>query len=253
VIGATAADAAALLQVLAGYDERDPTSSRMPVPDYTPGPVELPSLRLGVPGEGHLRGAEPEVIAAFSATLDRLRASGVELREVELPSPAQMREIHWVIVVSEAATLHLADYPDRIDGYGEPLRNVIAAGAETSAREYLAARWAREGLALTVTEALRGVDALALPTMPIAPPHVGQTEVEVWGRTEDATAAMISLTSVFNHTGHPAIALPAGEDERGLPFSLQLAGPHFEETRLLSLAATLEPLFATSRTDAAAT
>jgi aspartyl-tRNA(Asn)/glutamyl-tRNA(Gln) amidotransferase subunit A len=91
-----------------------------------------------------------------------------------------------------------------------------------------------------VDRALEGLDALLLPALPIGAPPIGAASVEVDGSREPVRAMMLRLTQLFNITGHPAIALPCGRGEDGLPRSLQLVGHRGGTERLLSVAAAVE-------------
>ena len=91
-----------------------------------------------------------------------------------------------------------------------------------------------------VDRALERCDALLLPSLPIPAPPVGATTVDVGDADMPVRAAMLSRTQLFNITGHPAIALPAGRGTDGLPRSLQLVGPNGRTARLLDIAAALE-------------
>ena len=89
---------------------------------------------------------------------------------------------------------------------------------------------------------MRGCDALLLPTLPIPAPPIGAATVDVDGQKEPVRAVMLRLTQLFNMTGHPAIALPAGRTRDGWPVSLQLVGAPNDTGGLLELAAAVEPI-----------
>ena len=83
------------------------------------------------------------------------------------------------------------------------------------AEDYVRAMCLRAALTRDVDRALQGCDALLLPTLPIPAPPLGAATVDVDGRTQPVRAAMLRLTQLFNMTGHPAIALPAGRRAMG--------------------------------------
>jgi aspartyl-tRNA(Asn)/glutamyl-tRNA(Gln) amidotransferase subunit A len=92
----------------------------------------------------------------------------------------------------------------------------------------------------SVDEAMKGCDALLLPTQPCPAPVLGAETVDIDGTAEPVRAAMLRLTQLFNITGHPAIAIPAGTTGDGWPVSVQLVGPHGTTARLLEIASTVE-------------
>jgi aspartyl-tRNA(Asn)/glutamyl-tRNA(Gln) amidotransferase subunit A len=93
-----------------------------------------------------------------------------------------------------------------------------------------------------VDRALERCDALLLPTMPIPAPRIGAATIDVDGVQAPVRATMLSRTQLFNITGHPAIALPAGKGPEGLPRSIQVVGHRGRTERLLDIAAALEEI-----------
>src|SRR5204863_5440699 len=108
------------------------------------------------------------------------------------------------------------------------------------AEDYVRAQDIREALRRAVDAALEGCDVLALPTVPIPAPLIGQVSVEVGGAKQPVRALMLRLTQLFNLTGHPAISLPCGMTSAGLPCGLQLVGKIGATEALLAVAASVE-------------
>jgi aspartyl-tRNA(Asn)/glutamyl-tRNA(Gln) amidotransferase subunit A len=109
------------------------------------------------------------------------------------------------------------------------------------AEDYVRAMHLREVLRTAVNETLKSCDALLLPAQPIPAPELGATTVDVDGSREPVRALMLRLTQLFNITGHPAIAIPAGTSEDGWPVGMQLVGHTDATSQLLDIAATVEP------------
>ena len=116
----------------------------------------------------------------------------------------------------------------------------LEMGRYVLAEDYVRAMRLRESLAGEVDRALRGCDALLLPALSIPAPAIGASTVEVGGQSQPVRAAMLKLTQLFNMTGHPAIAIPAGVGADGLPRGLQLVGHRGRSERLLDIAAAVE-------------
>jgi len=115
-------------------------------------------------------------------------------------------------------------------------------GRYVLAEDYVRGLRIRDELVKRVDRALDGCDALLLPALAIPAPHIGATTVDVEGTTQPVRAAMLKLTQLFNMTGHPAIAIPAGDGTDGLPRGLQLVGHRGRTARLLEIAVAVELL-----------
>jgi aspartyl-tRNA(Asn)/glutamyl-tRNA(Gln) amidotransferase subunit A len=107
--------------------------------------------------------------------------------------------------------------------------------------DYVRALHLGDLLRADVDRAVSRVDALLLPTLPITAPPLGAASVDVDGTQLPVRAVMLKLTQLFNITGHPAIAIPAGASADGWPVSMQLVGRRNETGRLLDVAAAVEP------------
>jgi aspartyl-tRNA(Asn)/glutamyl-tRNA(Gln) amidotransferase subunit A len=110
------------------------------------------------------------------------------------------------------------------------------------AEDYVRAMRLRIHLRAAVDRALERCDGLLLPALPIPAPPIGATTVNVGETDMPVRAAMLSRTQLFNITGHPAVALPAGRAADGLPRGLQVVGQYGRTARLLEVAAALEPI-----------
>jgi aspartyl-tRNA(Asn)/glutamyl-tRNA(Gln) amidotransferase subunit A len=223
----TVEDCAYQLQALAGHDPLDPASSRAPVADYL-APLGRPirGLTVGVPSRDFfLEGADPEVAAAFEASLVTLRGLGADVRDVAIPhiwdSPSFM-----VILASEAFAYHERDLRERPELYGELLRDRLLHGGLYTSAEYVQAMRLRERLRREMLEALGTVDLLATPTAPKPAP--------TFAAAYDTSVGFPRANMPpFNLSGLPALALPVGFTRAGLPVSLQLAGRPFDEATVL--------------------
>src|SRR5262249_18352504 len=112
------------------------------------------------------------------------------------------------------------------------------------AEDYVRAIEARDWFRREVDLALRGNDALVLPTLPIPAPILGARTVRIGANDEPVRNVMLRLTQLFNLTGHPAIPPPGGKTPAGLPYGLQLVGTRMQTENLLSVAKTIETILA---------
>jgi len=178
----------------------------------------------------------PEVRAAISRALGRLRAAGWELRELTAPwlaSLAEWSEVLSVIVAREAAAVHRGRDTSR---YAEGTRGLLEFGAGVGDEQYERALARRAVLTAAIDESLAGVDVLAGPTVGFQAPE----EDPPFGVGEDSGEGR--LTGPYNLTGHPALSLPVPID--GLPAGLHLAGRRGGDWPLLRVAAAAEQVLA---------
>ncbi|MFC4053573.1 amidase family protein [Actinomadura syzygii] len=185
---------------------------------------------------------DPHLLADFRAALAAAADAGAEIVGVELPDQERVKAVHWPVLSAEMAAYHLRRFGTAEDRYEPPMRDGLAAGAVVTTEQYLTAQRGRPALRAEVDRALGRVDAIALPTLAVDPPEIGRTVVKLGGRPEEAVAAMVRLTSLANHTGHPAVSVPPGTAPKGRPAGIQLIGRHYDEHRLLSIAGGLEAL-----------
>jgi aspartyl-tRNA(Asn)/glutamyl-tRNA(Gln) amidotransferase subunit A len=222
----TVEDNAVLLNVLAGYDARDPGSANVPVPDYTRALGRgVAGLRVGIPEPHWLDRHHPEVLRAYEAALDVLRGLGANVQEVRLaPSWGVAGNAQRIIRISEATTYHrpylLAD-PERY-GYSN-VRRDVEAGSLLTAQQYEQAQRVRRVFIEDCRQLFETIDVLATPGRP-APPGINLSEAT-------------NFDPAFNVNGFPQMAVPAGfsTDPAGLPLAIQLAAAPFQEETLYAV------------------
>ena len=149
-------------------------------------------------------------------------------RELALSVPD--REEWGAAFRREVVESHAGLYPERAEDYGDDVRRSLEAASELTDSEVVAARRLRERLRDEVPEALEDLDLLVTPTLPCVAPPIGQ----------GSRTVLTKLTALFNLTGWPALALPCGPGEDGLPASIQLAAPPGLDSLVLAAAAALE-------------
>jgi aspartyl-tRNA(Asn)/glutamyl-tRNA(Gln) amidotransferase subunit A len=221
----TARDCASMLQALAGYDPADPCSVDVPVPDMTAGLTgSCAGLRIGVPRDYFFTvpQLDAEVKAAVLAALDAMAAAGATVVDVTIPHAAEGRAAQFVTMLAEAYAYHEPDLQTRPEMYGVYTRETIRRGAFFSAADYVQAQRVRTLVKAEAAAALADVDVLVTPTMiGAAPAFAG------WDPTVMLTNP--SFTGIWNLTGFPALSIPCGFTEGGLPIGMQIVGRPFDE------------------------
>jgi aspartyl-tRNA(Asn)/glutamyl-tRNA(Gln) amidotransferase subunit A len=230
----TARDSALMLNVIAGYDPADPTTSVLPVPDYTAALTgNAKGLRVGLLRVHFTDVAAPEVRAAVEAAARQLEQAGATVDEVNLTQVAHVAAASTAIVASEALAYHAAWMRSRVQDYQPDVRERLRMGAFVSGAHYVRAQQLRALVRSEIDDALARRDVLVAPATPIPAPLLGERETTLGDGRSDVRAALIRLTRPFNYSGHPAGSAPCGFTRDGLPIGLQVVGRPFDEATVL--------------------
>jgi aspartyl-tRNA(Asn)/glutamyl-tRNA(Gln) amidotransferase subunit A len=248
------ADAATVLQALAGHDPRDSTSVDVPVPDYAAALTgDVKGLRLGVPREYFVAGMEPGVEAAVRSAIGVLEGLGAEIVEVSLPSTDHGLATYYIITPAEASA-NLARYDGiryglsagnddllenylrtRGSGFGPEVKRRIILGTYALSAGYYDAYYVKAQQVRTLIKAefdsvLATVDALLAPTSPSVAFKIG-------AKTDDPLLMYLNdaCTLPVNIAGLPGISVPCGLSD-GLPVGFQVIGRAFDEPTVLRVA-----------------
>jgi aspartyl-tRNA(Asn)/glutamyl-tRNA(Gln) amidotransferase subunit A len=251
------ADAAEILQVIAGEDPRDATCLKVPVPDYRAALAQpVAGLRVGLVRECfEAEGLDPQVKASVLAAAEQLQALGCELVDVSCPRFNDGIATYYVIAPSEASA-NLARYDgvkygyraegagslaemtarSRAEGFGDEVQRRILIGTYALSAGYVDAYYRKAQQVRTLIRrdfdrAFQAVDVLLTPTSPT-------TAFGFGAHTDDPLAMYLAdlLTIPANMAGLPAINVPCGFDLQGLPIGVQLITNVLEECRLLQVA-----------------
>ena len=214
-----------------------------------PAPMPTHGLRLAVPRRYFCDVLDPEVRARFEEALDRLRAAGAQIDDIEIRHATDIASIYLHLVLGDAAAYHAATLESMPEKYTPNVRIRLEMGRQVLAEDYVRALAGRERLRREVDAGLAQHDALILPTLPIPAPLLGASTVEINGTAEPVRNLMLRLTQLFNVTGHPAITLPAGLTSAGLPCAVQLVGQRMQTDALLRIALACESLIAARKSE----
>ena len=217
------------------------TSSTAPsgtLAGLAPGPAGMAPdrPRIGWLEPNAVTPADPAVTATARARLDDFDA---EVSPAELPGAEDIQRAYSTVQGFEAHAVHAARLAVSPDQYDDEVRGRLRAGARITEADYQAARRTQQRARLVATELLGAHDLLAMPTVGVVAPPVGDRLVWVGERQLDARDALLGLTATWSVTGLPALSIPAGLVD-GLPVGLQLVAPAGREDLLLHVAAQLE-------------
>jgi len=228
----TVFDAAIMLGSIAGYDPLDPTTVDLPTEEYANNLSENPQFRIGLAGRLFFDDVDSEHHAAIDEAIRTLQRLTTELREVELP------DAPTTVIGPEAYAIHSKYLASSSDSYQQWTRERLDASGKVSTVAYVEGRRELERIRRVVNDVFSDVDLIITPTVPVPPITVDQAismsqpapPGEIWLRN----------TRPFNAYGLPAISIPCGFTKDGLPIGLQIVGPRFGETQVLSLARAFE-------------
>jgi aspartyl-tRNA(Asn)/glutamyl-tRNA(Gln) amidotransferase subunit A len=255
VLTRTVEDAEILFRLMAGFDERDATSSDKPVEDpVCARDTRIKGLRIGVPREYFIEGIQPAVESAVTAAIHVYESLGAEIVEISLPHTEYALPVYYLIAPAEASA-NLARYDgvryglrvedggmidmflcSRGRGFGPEVKRRIMLGTYALSAGYYDAFYGQAQKARTLIkadfdQAFERVDAIAAPVAPT-------TAFRIGGHGDDPLAMYLEdvFTLPANLAGVPGLAFPVGFDGEGLPVGMQLMGRHYDESTLFRLA-----------------
>ncbi len=259
VLARSAADAALLLGVMAGFDERDSTSATEPVPDYTATLTDdIAGLRIGLPKEYFGAGLDTGVDASVRSALAELEKLGASVVDIDLPNAPLSVPVYYVVAPAECSSNlarfdgvrygHRCEAPkdledlykrSRAEGFGAEVKRRIMIGTYALSAGYydayyLKAQQLRHLIADDFRKAFEQVDVIMGPTTPT-------TAFPLGAKTDDPVAMYLNdiYTIATNLAGLPGLSVPVAPVD-GLPVGLQMIGNYFAEGRLLNVAHRLQ-------------
>lgn len=252
-------DCANLLNIIAGHDEMDSTSSEAAVPDFTKALVEdVKGLKIGLPKEYFVDGMDPEVEKTVRAAIEKYKEMGAEIVDISLPHTKYAISAYYLIAPAEAATnLQRYDgvsYGERVDSddlvgmmtrtrtekFGEEVKRRIVIGNYALSAGYYDAYYLKAMKVRTLVqqdynEAFQNVDVIMAPTAPTPAFKIGEMISDpLQMYLQDACTVPLNLA------GLPGISIPCGYSKNGMPIGLQIIGKALDEETILRAAYTYE-------------
>lgn len=234
-LAATVTDAAIVLQAIAGHDAADITTADVPVAEYVSVLQEgARSLRVGVPRTYFFDDLDAEVASALDHALRGIETLVAQVREIELDVPTDR-----TLQVAESYAYHAENVAKNPELYQAETLRRIRAGEKVSAAEYIQRRRELEEARRNIRAVFDDVDVLVSPTIPMAATAIADLRANP-DALRPAELKLLRNTRPFNVWGLPAISVPCGFTQGGLPIGLQIAGPPWREDLVLRAAYAYE-------------
>lgn len=223
-------DLALMLQNMAGYDQNDSASLKVPVPNYMENLSRgIQGLKIGIPTY-YMEGLDPDVEILFNHAVEMLEYLGAEVKEMKIPELTMSAFSGNTIVTSEAANTHYEWLQTRPEDYSADIRTFFLAGTLLNPPKYIRAQQARRKMVKAFDKAFQNVDILLGPTIPITTPAYAENWVE---QNLEVVIRCMPYTVPINLTGVPSLSVPIGLCSKGLPVGMQFIGKHLSEKLLL--------------------
>ena len=239
----TVEDCAIMLQAIAGHDERDSSSARDPVPNYSESVAEWPrGARVALPREAmDFDGLNSEVRSAVAVAADQLAEIGADVEQADLPMLAHSGAVFLATADVDAATHHMPWLKSRPHLYDWNTRTRLESAAITPSTTYLRGLRARTLIRNEMMSTLEDYDFIAMPASPTAAPPIARSTGSPGGYYQGRLdLARRRYTSPAALAGLPAISVPCGFTESGMPIGLQIIGRPFSEPELFRVARAYE-------------
>jgi aspartyl-tRNA(Asn)/glutamyl-tRNA(Gln) amidotransferase subunit A len=229
------ADAAILLQAIAGYDADDPGSLNQPENDYlTDLEAGVHGWRIALAGDEHFSRADEQVWSAVQAAAEVFASLGAEVEAADFPEGRLAAQTNVRLLLSDAAAYHQERLAAQAEDFGEDIRQRLQNGAALPAPEYSLARREQARLRRVFERFFDEYDVLLTPATPVTAPLIEGPDALEQARI------LTAFTAPFNITGLPALSLPCGFSREGMPIGLQIVSRPWAEALVLRAAFAYE-------------
>jgi amidase len=231
----SAADAAAMLQTLAGWDPKDTTSLSTPVPDYLgalQGIYGARGVKIGTDWDFVSEDADPVTVGFVKDAVEVLEGIGALTTPVSFPSITELLKMNMAATMAETAAHHDATYPSQADKYGPSVKAMIEMGRAATAVDIGKGIIERRKFRGAVIRMFDDIDIFVMPVFKLGTP----TWSEMRAQVAESFDLIGKFTSPINATGTPTVTLPVGFTDDGRPVAMQLCGAPGSEALLLKVA-----------------
>ena len=239
----TVSDCALLTQIISGPDKNDPTSLTHQKKDYL-ADIELgiDGIKIGVPSKHFIDKVDGEVLREMKKSLDVFKSLGAHIFEIDLPESFNLsNEMANIITAVEGSSAHRKWLKERPEDYGKQTRKRLLSGSMISASDYLEAIKLRK---VILKEFLQNifdkVDILHAPVVPIPVPTIAESDIQANPGFIEYLTNLGYCTRPFDYLGLPAISVPAGRTDNGMPTGFQIVAPPLDEAILFRVARAYE-------------
>jgi aspartyl-tRNA(Asn)/glutamyl-tRNA(Gln) amidotransferase subunit A len=239
----TVRDCALVLQTIAGYDSKDPLSSKTKVDNYMSSIEDgVDGLRIGISENFFFENCTDDVVNATHDLLSKLESLGADICTFNVRNAHRFSEIEFTIAMYEATDFHKATLQEKPELYWPETRSRLEAGLDISTSEYQRALLDRKNVSSEWNSYFENFDVTLSPTLPHPAPRPSD-ELISWpsGYSEDLDSSLTRLNCVHNLTMRPVITIPTGFSDR-LPLGSSFTGQLFDEATVLRVARTSEKL-----------
>lgn len=234
-------DCAVMLEAIAGHDPQDPSTQAVPVPAYSKElDAELNGVRITLLDGVSLENLDTAVRRSMLSSLEALERAGAQVSTSKVDGLEHALSALMTIDVAEPAAYHHPLIRNAAANYGDDVRQLLRAGELYSATDYIHAQRYRRYLAEQLENIFKRSDVIVVPTLPFPAPPVGTSKLDLAGNSESLLSAAMRFTALASLAGLPAISVPCGYSDNGLPIGIQFIGHPFGEAALLSIAAGFE-------------
>jgi aspartyl-tRNA(Asn)/glutamyl-tRNA(Gln) amidotransferase subunit A len=229
------------MNVMAGSDPLDPSTTPVAVPDYTRGLADgLKGIHMGVPDSYYFDRLDPEVRTAVQKAIRVCKRLGATAKRISIPQLPEASIAAFIILLAEGAATLEKWHRTRARDLGDDVRSRLNLGAAIMAAQYLKAQSIRRKIRENFCRAFQKVNVIVTPQLPITAPKLNQGSVSWGNETEAVPSALTRFTRIYNLAGIPSLSIPCGFSAAGLPIGLQIAGRPFDEKTVLRVGCAYE-------------